>query len=80
MPADLLLPAAPAVIRAERCETCRFGVAARGQPLLACHRNPPVPFPMQGPGGAINVLPLWAPCPPDEWCGEWRSRATAIGL
>ena len=74
MAADLLMPASPAVIRAQRCETCTFGVATRGQPLLACHRNPPTAFPMQAPNGSLQVLPIWAPTPPDEWCGEWASK------
>ena len=70
--------------RGERCRTCRFWLADPSE----CHRHAPS-VPVRGAGDSAEsheteggtatrtAISVWPVTDPDDWCGEWATRADA---
>jgi hypothetical protein len=68
------------VIRAERCEKCKW-MQPLAQGEMQCRRFPPtfVAFAMPTPQGVkTNMLSNWPPTRPDSWCGEFKPRIDGV--
>jgi hypothetical protein len=69
--------AAMKLIRAERCEKCRFASAIANKVELECRRLPPTVSTMvigtnrQG-GVNLHSVAAWPHMTPNAWCGEFK--------
>ena len=64
-----------AVLRAERCELCKWWQDARDPTGGDCHRTPPVTHLAAGPMGQMAGITVWPRCRKEEWCGQFEPRA-----
>lgn len=54
--------------RAKRCETCRFYDLEQRD----CHANFPIGVPIPAPGGQLQVISMFVPMKPEQWCAKWE--------
>lgn len=49
------------------CKTCQAFCAMASD----CRRHAPQVFPLPGPGGQIQMVSVWPPTQPHQWCLDY---------
>lgn len=73
---NVAMQAAPQVIRAERCEKCRWLAVEQGD--MFCHRQPPSVQIMRDQRGAPTPVSAFPPVGPTQFCGEFKPRLEGV--
>lgn len=67
----------------EYCENCRFWVKqpnmiVQDQPQGMCRKDPPVMYPIPGPGGVPGTISVTPTSQANHWCGTWSPKPSEI--
>lgn len=70
----------PTVIRAERCEKCKFSAPGQSKQHVECRRYPPAlaQFPVDVRTGQFLERAVWPKVAPTEFCGEWKPKVEGV--
>lgn len=63
-------------MKAERCETCRFGTHEAGA-MIWCRRRAPTIFPDEDTKYAqsgLRAQRVWPVMQSFDWCGDWQAQ------
>lgn len=64
------------------CATCALTYT---RPMLAgrgveCRGAPPTAVLAQSPGGGVQIIAVWPPASPGNWCGAWQPKPPVIAV
>lgn len=68
---------AKTLLRAERCEKCKWHTAVAGAPHFECRRNPPTAHLLNTPRG-MQTMCVFPIVMPEHYCGEFKMALEGI--
>lgn len=70
------------LIRAERCEKCRYSSALPNETVFECRQQPPSAsvHPLQRSATAIDwqTFSTYPRVKPDQWCGQFKPHVDGV--